>query len=443
MKKADIPKDLAEKMRGISHYRLLFTDVLGHLKEMKITDDEIIEILEEGQGFDGSSIQGFARLEESDLMAHPRLGSFRILPENLTPNSQPVGIFFCDIRTPKGRPFSGCPRQRLKKIRNQAKKLGYTFNVGPELEFFIFPDKYTPQPLDQRGYFDSTAEGPGSAIVEDIVDTLKKIGIHVECSHHEVAPSQFEIDVKYQEVLTAADQVMLIRWVAKQIAQQHGKYITFMPKPIKGENGSGMHTHMSLFQGDQNAFHSATDPFKLSPLARHFCAGVLNHVQEFTSVTNSNVNSYKRLVEGYEAPVYISWGRRNRSSLIRVPQYRVGKDKATRIELRSPDPCCNPYLAFTVMLAAGLDGIDKKMPLNDPIEDNIFEMSAAKKNRLGIKHLPGSLEVAMYLSRKSDFLKKALGRHIWHNLLNNLNQQWENQRTHVTEMEIDELMPIL
>ncbi|MDP2684658.1 MAG: glutamine synthetase family protein [bacterium] len=438
-----ISKELTEKMKGITHFRLLFTDVVGNLKEMKITDDEIMEILEQGQGFDGSSVQGFARLEESDLMCIPRVKSFRVLPENLSTNGQKVGIFFCDIRTTNNRPFSGCPRQRLKKIRDQAIKLGFTFNVGPEMEFFIFPDKKTPRALDASGYFDSTAEGPGSKVVEDIVDTLKKIGIHVECSHHEVAHSQFEIDVKYQEVLTAADQVMLIRWVAKQIAQQHGLYITFMAKPVKGINGSGMHTHMSLFRENTNAFYDPNDEFNLSSIARHFCAGILNYVREFTAVTNSNVNSYKRLVEGYEAPVYLSWGRKNRSSLVRVPLYRAGKNKATRIELRSPDPCCNPYLAFAVMLSAGLEGMEKKMVLPAPMENNIFHMNKGQRDKLGIKSLPGSLEVAILIAKKSSFLKESLGPHIWRSLLNNLEQQWDKYRIHVTEFETNEIMPIV
>lgn len=435
-----IPQWVQTEMKRVTHHRLVFSDVVGSLKDMNITGSEIAEVLELGQGFDGSSVEGFVRLEESDLMAHPRLKSFRVLPDNLSGNGQPVGIFFCDIRTPEGRPFAGDPRQCLKRVLRRAKRLGYTFYVGPELEFFLFPDKTNPQPLDREGYFDATAEGAGASVILDIVDTLEKIGIQVECSHHEVAPSQFEIDVKYQEALTAADQVMLIRWVVKRIAQAHGLYATFLPKPIFGRNGSGMHTHMSLFQGNKNAFFSRQHRTNLSKIARQFMAGLLTYAPQFTLVTNQLVNSYKRIVPGYEAPCYLSWGQRNRSSLIRVPRYRAGREKATRIELRSPDPSCNPYLAFAVMLAAGLQGIEQQLRLPKPVEENIFNMPEAIRRKLNIGTLPGSLQEAVAIAERSAFLRETLGNHILTALLNNKRKEWEDYRTRVSGWEIEHLM---
>lgn len=442
MKTTSVLKWLRKKMEGITHFRLIFSDVLGSLKDMNITESEIWDIIEQGQGFDGSSIEGFVRLEESDLMAHPRLKSFRILPAHLSGNGQPVGIFFCDIRTPEGRPFPGDPRQCLKRILRKAKHLDLTFYVGPELEFFLFPNQATPQPLDQEGYFDSSTGGPGAEVIGKIVDTLQEIGIQVECSHHEVAPSQFEIDVKYQDALTAADQVMLIRWVTKRITQAHGRYATFLPKPIFGINGSGMHTHMSLFKNGKNAFFSKRHQTNLSIIARRFTAGLLAYVPEFTIVTNQLVNSYKRIVPNLEAPCYISWGQRNRSSLVRVPRYRIGREKATRVELRSPDPSCNPYLAFAVMLAAGLKGIEDKLTLPNPVEENIFDMSASERKRRKISTLPGSLQEAIQAVENSAFLKNVLGKHIHTALLNNKRAEWEDYRTHVSQREIERFMPI-
>jgi len=439
-----IRKWLEQQMEGISDFRLIFTDVLGSLKDMNITASEIRDVIEKGQGFDGSSIEGFVRLEESDLMAHPRLKSFRILPGNLFGDGKPVGIFFCDIRTPEGKPFPGDPRQCLKRMLRKAKRLGYTFYVGPELEFFIFPDETTPEPLDREGYFDSVTKGPGDDIVKKVVNTLQEIketGIQVECSHHEVAASQFEIDVKYQDALTTADQVMLIRWTIKRIAKNFGYYATFFPKPIFGKNGSGMHTHMSLFKNSHNAFHSKKHRANLTQTARQFMAGILQYVPEFTIVTNPLVNSYKRIVPNYEAPCYISWGQRNRSSLVRVPRYHAGREQATRIELRSPDPCCNPYLAFAVMLSAGLNGIENQLALPRPVEDNIFKMSESERKKLKINMLPGSLQEAIQIAEKSVFLKKSLGHHIHSALLNNKRAEWNDFRTHISQWELDHLMP--
>jgi len=432
-----VVQQIKERMKNITHFELLFTDVLGREKSMSITEQEIWEIIEEGQGFDGSSIQGFVRLHESDLMADVRFRSFRVLPANLSTNGHEIGIFFCDIKTTDGKPFIGDPRYRLKRALRKAKRRGFDFYVGPELEFFIFQDDKTPMALDKGGYFDAVR----SAIVHEAVDTLKQIGIHVECSHHEVAPSQYEIDVKYADALTMADQVMLIKRVLKTTALKHDRYVTFLPKPIFSENGSGMHTHMSLFKKGHNAFFSARHPMNLSLTARRFMAGILKYVPDFTLITNQLVNSYKRLVPGYEAPCYVSWGRRNRSSLVRVPGYRQGKEKATRIELRSPDPATNPYLAFAVMLEAGLAGIDEGLRLQAPIEKNIFEMSVKERKRLHITMLPGSLQEAIALGASSRFLKTALGSHILGALLNNKRHEWEDYRTHVSKWEIEHQMP--
>ncbi len=441
MKPITIPDDLLQRLRKVAYLKLIFTDVVGQMKEMNLTQNEIVEVLQYGQGFDGSSVEGFVRLEESDLMAHPRLKSFRILPPNVTGNGKQVGIFFCDIRTPEGKPFAGDPRQCLKRVLRRAKRSGFTFNVGPELEFFIFPNSSTPVPIDRQGYFDAPLEGDGPKIVAEIIETLQAIGIHAECSHHEVAPGQFEIDVKYQDALTAADQTVLIRWIVKRITENHGKYATFLPKPIFGQNGSGMHVHMSLFRGGRNAFHSRRHWSNLSKVGQQFTAGILRYVNEFTLVTNQTVNSYKRIVPGYEAPCYVSVGRRNRSSLVRIPRYRVGKEQATRIELRSPDPACNPYLSFTVMLAAGLSGIAEGLAMPRPIEENIFAMTARRRRELHITMLPGSLQEAIQAAQASVFLKSTLGHHIVTALLNNKTKEWEDYRTDVSKWEIDHLLP--
>lgn len=435
-----LPEKLQQQMLGIEHFRLIFSNVIGDINEMNITSAEIAAVLELGQGFDGSSIEGFVRLEESDLMAIPSLGSFRVLPASVSGINQPVGIFFCNIRATNGKPFPGDPRQCLKRILKKARMLGLTFYVGPEIEFFIFKDRDSPFPLDRQGYFGTSCEGPGK-ILGEIVDVLTQIGIRGECSHHEVAPSQFEIDVKYQDALTMADQVMLIRWVTKRVAEKYGLYATFLPKPIFGENGSGMHTHMSLFKGGHNAFFSPTGNYNLSRVARHFIGGLMQFVQEFCLVTNQTVNSYKRIVPDYEAPCYLSYGSRNRSSLIRIPGYRLGREESTRIELRNPDPACNPYLAFAVMLAAGLEGINQEMRPGKPIEENIFKMSAGSRKRNHIKMLPGSLKEAIELAEKSRFLKQTLGPHIFTALLNNKWAEWEAYRTHVSEWEIKHQMP--
>ena len=428
----------ANKVRYI---RLLFTDILGHMKGMSITRSEIEAVLDDGQGFDGSSIEGYVRIEESDLMAVPDLETFRIIPWEVS--GEKVALMFCDIFNPDGTPFEGDPRYVLRRAVEQVGERGFKFYCGPELEFFYFRDSKSAEALDHDGYFDYSTVDEGTMLRKKAVVSLEAIGIQVECSHHEVAPSQHEIDLRYQEALLMADYVMLYRFVVKELALAKGAYATFMPKPIFGQNGSGMHVHMSLFNGDRNAFFEKDDPYHLSKMARGFIAGLMHNIRDLTLVTNQWVNSYKRLVAGYEAPVYVSWGRRNRSSLIRVPMYRVGKEKATRVEIRSPDPACNPYLAFACMLAAGLDGIDKGYPLPDAIEENIFTMSEEKREQLDIPALPGTLAHACNLAEKSALFRETVGDHIYASLLANKRLEWDRYQTQVSDYELSEYLPIL
>ena len=436
-------KDVIKQMdaEGVRYVRLMFTDILGRLKGMSITRSEIEAVMEDGQGFDGSSVEGFVRIEESDLMAWPDLSTFRVIPWEIA--GERVAIVFCDIKHPDGTPFEGDPRYILKKNLAVASKRGYTFYLGPEIEYFFFRNPGSIDVLDHDGYFDYDTVDQGAVVRKRCVAALEKLGIPVECAHHEVAPSQHEIDLKYQEAMLMADFVQLYRLTIKEIALQNNLYATFMPKPIFGENGSGMHTHQSLFKDGKNAFFAKNDPYNLSTTARHFVAGLLEHVAEFTLVTNQWVNSYKRLVPGYEAPAYVSWGRRNRSSLIRIPMYRVGKENATRVELRSPDPGCNPYLSFACMLASGLDGLDRKLPLRDPVEDNIFHMDERTRKRLKIQELPSSLENAITALEKSDVMRKALGDHVFETLIENKRIEWDEYRTQITDFELATYYPIL
>jgi len=425
----------------VRYVRLLFTDILGQLKGMSITRSEIETVLEEGQGFDGSSIEGFVRIEESDLMAWPDLRTFRVIPWEIA--GEKIAVMFCDINNPDGTPYAGDPRYVLKRALKKATDRGMTFYCGPEIEFFYFRNANGTEPLDRDGYFDYSTIDEGTKLRKKAVVSLEQLGIQVECSHHEVAHSQHEIDLRYQEALVMADFAMLYRFVVKELALDAGAYATFMPKPVFGQNGSGMHTHMSLFTGSKNEFFDANDPYHLSSTARSYIAGLLKNIRGINLVLNQWVNSYKRLVAGYEAPVYLSWGRRNRSSLIRVPMYRVGKEKATRVELRSPDPACNPYLAFACMLSAGLDGIDSKAELPEAIEENIFDMSLDKRRKNGIASLPGTLEEACDLMEESALARETLGEHVFMSLLANKRLEWDRYRTQVTNFEIDEYLPLL
>ncbi|MFA7178634.1 MAG: glutamine synthetase family protein [Dehalococcoidales bacterium] len=430
------------KEHDVKFIRLWFTDVLGMLKSFAITVEELETALEEGMGFDGSSIEGFARIDESDMIALPDPDTFRLLPWRPREH-QAVGRMYCDIVKPEGTPFEGDPRYVLKKILKRAADMGYTFYVGPELEYFYFKDSKSTEVLDAGGYFDMIPLDMATDLRRDSVLALEKMGIAVEYSHHEVAPSQHEIDVRYTDALTMADNVMTYRLVVKQIALNAGVYATFMPKPLFGENGSGMHVHQSLFKGDSNAFFDRNDSYSLSQTAKYYIAGLLRHAPEFTSITNQWINSYKRLVPGYEAPVYLSWARRNRSDMIRVPEYKPGREKATRAELRSPDPACNPYLAFAVMLAAGLEGIEKKYELPAPVEENVFDMTEAERAERGIGTLPSSLNEAIKLTENSELVRRTLGDHCFNAFLENKKLEWDKYRIQVTEFELKRYLPIL
>jgi len=429
------------KEQNVKFIRMWFTDILGFLKSFSITVEELEGALSEGMGFDGSSIEGFARIDESDMVALPDPNTFVLLPWR--PKSQSVARMFCDITKPGGEAFEGDPRYVLKQNLKRAADMGYIYYVGPELEYFYFKDSLGTQILDEGGYFDMTPLDVATDLRRETVLMLDEMGISVEYSHHEVAKSQHEIDMRYTDALTMADQVMTYRLVVKQVALANGVYATFMPKPVFGMNGSGMHVHQSLFKGSNNAFFDSKDKNNLSKEAKCFIAGLLKHAPEITCITSQWVNSYKRLVPGYEAPVYITWARRNRSDLIRVPQYKPGREKATRIEYRSPDPACNPYLCFSVMLAAGLDGIENSYELPEPVEENVYEMSDEERTKRRIKTLPSNLLEAVQVTEKSALIKKALGEHVFNAFLKNKKIEWDQYRTQVTEYELRKYLPIL
>ena len=435
----DVRKIVKEK--DISFVQFWFTDVLGVLKSFAITPSELEEGMTEGMGFDGSSIEGFARIHESDMIAKPDPTTFQLVPWR--GGDRPVARMFCDIMHPDGTPYEGDPRYVLKKLLKKIAEKGYTFYVGPEAEYFYFKDDKCTEVLDKGGYFDSRPLDLGSTLRRDTIFALQDMGIQVEYSHHEVAPSQHEIDLRYQEAMRMADNMMTYRLVVKEIARQNGVYATFMPKPIFGENGSGMHVHQSLFLKDKNAFYDASDEFNLSTIARQYIAGLMRHAPEITAVCNQWVNSYKRLVPGYEAPVYVSWARRNRSAMIRVPMYKPGKENATRIEFRSPDPSCNPYLAFAVMLGAGLKGIENKYELAAPVEEDIFEMNPAERKAHGITDLPGNLYAAILATEKSELVRDVLGDHVFNKFIENKRIEWDAYRTHVSQYELNKYLPNL
>jgi glutamine synthetase len=427
--------------RQIKFVRFWFTDVLGFLKSFAVTPAELEGAFEEGMGFDGSSIEGFARIEESDMVAWPDPSTFALLPWRAGAGG--TARVFCDIKQPNGESYAGDPRNVLKKVVAKAEAMGYTMNVGPELEFFYFRDSLATDVLDQGGYFDLTTLDAGSDLRRDTINALHALGIPVEYSHHEVAPSQHEIDLRYRDVMTMADQVMTYRLTVKEIAQAQGVYATFMPKPMFGVNGSGMHVHQSLFRGDRNAFFDPRDEYNLSKVGKSYVAGLLNHVKEIALVTNQWINSYKRLVPGYEAPVYICWSRRNRSAMVRVPLYKPGKENATRVELRNPDPACNPYLAFAAMLAAGLDGIEKGLELPPESSNNIYEMTEAEREAAGIDSLPEDLYQAIKEFERSSFVREALGDHVCDYLIRNKWAEWDEYKTLITPYEISRYLPIL
>ena len=431
------------KEQDVKFIRLWFTDILGHVKSFAITDSELENALENGMGFDGSSITGYQSIEESDMIALPDVNTFQILPWR--PQEKKVARMICDILTPDRTPYAGDPRYVLKRALERMKKMGFDHcYLGPELEYFYFKnDTSSTGVLDKGGYFDLTTLDVASDLRRDTVLALEAMGISVEYSHHEVGPSQHEIDMRYKDALNMADQVITYRIVVKEIAQKHGVYATFMPKPLFGENGSGMHVHQSLFTGDKNAFFSKDNGDHLSDTAKKFIAGQLKHAREMSAVFAQWMNSYKRLVPGYEAPVYIAWSKRNRSALIRVPVYHPGKEKATRAELRCPDPACNPYLTFAVMLHAGLEGIEKSYKLPEPMEKNLYHLSGEERKELGIGSLPDSLGEAVLVAEQSKLVKKALGEHVFGRFIELKKKEWEDYRIQLTKYELEKLLPIL
>ena len=409
--------------RGIRFIRLWFTDVLGFLKSFTITSQELEGALTEGMGFDGSSIEGFSRIQESDMVALPDPSTFQVIPWR---SEAEVARMFCDVFEPDGTPFDGDPRQVLKRQLKRAAERGYTFYVGPELEYFYFKASDDPSFLDKGGYFDETPMDVATDYRKRTVAYLESMGIPVEYVHHEVAPSQHEIDLRYADALTMADSVMTYRLTVKEVAQEFGIHATFMPKPVMGVNGSGMHTHQSLFTGDRNSFFEASDEYHLSGVAKRYIAGLLAHAQEITLVTNQWVNSYKRLVPGFEAPVY-----------------KPGKESATRIEFRSPDPACNPYLAFAAMLAAGLAGIDDELELPPEASNNIYEMTDEERRAAGISSLPADLSEAIRLAEESKVLREALGEHVHEFLIRNKREEWDGYKAYVTPFELERYLPVL
>jgi glutamine synthetase len=434
--------------RDVRFIRLWFTDVLGLLKSVAITASELENAFEEGIGFDGSAIDGFARVQEADMLAVPDASTFQILPWR--PESQGVARMFCDIVTPDGQPFAADPRQVLKRTLERAQDMGFTFYIHPEMEFFLFEDSHGTEPLDNGSYFDMTPLDVQQDFRRQAINMLERMGISVEYSHHEVAPSQHEIDLRYADALTMADNIMTFRLVVKETALHRGVYATFMPKPMEGQWGNAMHLHLSLFEGDTNAFHDPSDRYHLSPIAKKFTAGLLRHAREITAVTNQWVNSYKRLtarlhgpLPSGEAPVYISWGHSNRSALIRVPLYKPRKGASSRIEYRSPDPACNPYLAFALILSAGLKGIEDGYELPEESEDNIFELSPVERAASNIDRLPSSLGEALKLMEESELVAETLGEHLFSFFLANKRQEWDEYAAHVTQFELDRYLQLL
>lgn len=429
------------KENDIYFVEIWFSDILGFLKSLTITSRELEKAFEEGLGFDGSSVRGFTRIDESDMVAFPEPDTFTVLPWRV---EKKVARMFATIVEPGGKIFDGDSRNVLKNILSKIKKQNLIFNVGPELEFFYIKSiNSKPEVLDYGGYFDLIPRDEAINLRHQSIDWLESMGIEVEFSHHEGAPSQHEIDFKYKDALTMADLIMTARLVIKEVAYLNGVYATFMPKPFIGRNGSGMHVHMSLFENNKNIFYDPNDKYCLSPSAKNFLAGLLIHSKEITLITNQWVNSYKRLVPGYEAPVYISWAMRNRSDLIRIPKYKPNKEESTRIEYRAPDPACNPYLVFTILLAAGLEGIEKNYMLVDPVEDNVYRMKEEERKKRNIDSLPGSLIEAIEHTEKSELVKRVLGSHVFNNFIENKKLEWDKYRCQVTDYELNTYLPIL
>jgi glutamine synthetase len=431
--------------RDIRFVRLWFTDVLGFLKSVAIAPAELEGAFAEGIGFDGSSIEGFARVYESDMLAKPDPSTFQVLPwQSEQPGSARM---FCDILMPDGTASYADPRHVLKRTLARASELGFSFYTHPEIEFFLFrkppvPGE-VPEPIDMGGYFDHVAHGEGHDFRRHAITMLEAMGISVEFSHHEGAPGQQEIDLRYADALSTADNIMTFRLVMKEVALSQGVHASFMPKPFTDHPGSGMHTHLSLFEGDRNAFYEAGAQYQLSKVGRAFIAGLLKHAHEISAVTNQWVNSYKRLSGGGEAPSYVCWGHNNRSALVRVPMYKPQKGNSTRVEFRSPDSACNPYLAFAVILAAGLKGIEDGYELPEGAEDNVWELTDSERRALGIEPLPSSLTDAVRAMENSELVAETLGEHVFDFFLRNKRQEWADYRRQVTPFELDRYLPVL
>lgn len=437
--KEQILKECVDK--DVEFIRLQFIDILGVPKNVAITFSQLEKVLEEGMMFDGSSIEGFARIEESDMYLRPDLDTFVIYPWR--PQQGKVARLLCDVYTPSGERFMGDPRNILKKTMEDAEEMGYTFNVGNECEFFLFHTDEEGRPTtvtnDEAGYFDLDPVDLGTNARREICLTLEEMGFEIEASHHEVAMGQHEIDFKYANALKTADNVMTFKLVVKTIAKKYGLHATFMPKPIFGINGSGMHTNMSLFKDGKNAFFDPSDDLQLSPVAYSFIAGVLEHVAGFTAITNPLVNSYKRLVPGYEAPCYIAWSASNRTDIIRIP---ASRGAGTRVELRSPDPATNPYLALACCLAAGLDGIKKNLPAPKSVDVNLFHSTQEERDALGVKNLPGSLYEAIVAMEEDGLVKSVLGEHAYNAFVTSKRAEWDQFRMFVSQWELDNYLAI-
>ena len=428
----------AIKERAIEDVLLWFTDIEGHLKSFSISTSEVEGALDDGMGFDGSSITGFNAIEESDMVAIPDPDTYRVLPDGVTAR------MICDVVTPDGRPYDGDPRYVLRRARDRLRSMGFdTFNVGPEAEYFLFKDEHGTETLDEGGYFAQTTLDAATAVRRDTIRALEAMGIPVEYHHHEVGPSQHEIDIRFSNSLEMGDYMLTYRHVVKDVAKQHGYHATFMPKPLFGENGSGMHTHQSIFKDGRNMFFDADDKWHLSDVGKAFIAGQLRHARELCAVFAQWVNSYKRLVPGYEAPVYVAWSQRNRSALIRIPLYKPGSEQATRVEIRCPDPACNPYLTFASLLHAGLEGIEHGYELPDPMETNLYHLTPEQRRERGITSLPETLGEAIDELSRSELMRKALGPHIFDRYVELKRREWDEYRVQLTDWELKKYLPVL
>jgi glutamine synthetase len=428
------------KEERVEFVHLWFTDIEGHLKSFAITLDELAGALDDGMGFDGSSISGFNAIEESDMVAIPDPGTFQLMPNG----GHVVARMICDVVTPDGEPYDGDPRYVLRLALERMQSLGFdTFNVGPELEYFLFKSDEGTETLDEGGYFAMTTMDAASDLRHDTVKALESMGIPIEYVHHEVGPSQHEIDMRFAPALEMADHTITYRLVVKEIAKKAGYHATFMPKPLFGENGSGMHTHQSLFADGKNAFFDTDDEWHLSDVGKAFIAGQLHHAREISAVFAQWVNSYKRLVPGYEAPVYVAWSRRNRSALIRIPLYKPGNEQATRAEIRCPDPACNPYLTFAALLHAGLEGVEKGYELPPPMEQNLYHLTAEQRRERGIVGLPETLGEAIDELATSDLARQALGPHIFDRYVELKRKEWDEYRVQLTPWEMENYLGVL